>query len=71
MVAVVIIFIGLIEYKVIFPNQNVAVDILALGIIGSLVATVAGIPVHRAIAGFVRAVLEVPWANKVHKGFVC
>ena len=38
------------------------VDILALGIISSFVAPVAGVPVHRAIAKFVRTVFEVPWS---------
>jgi hypothetical protein len=63
LVAAVIIFVGIIEYKVRFPNQNRLVDILAFGIISSLVSSVVvGIPVYRAIAKFVRTVLEVPWS---------
>lgn len=63
LVAVVIIFVGIIEYKVRFSNQNALIDILTFGIISSLVlSVVVSIPVHRAIAKFVRTVLEVPWS---------
>ena len=37
-------------------------DILAIGMISAFIAPVAGIPVHRALAKFVRTVLEVLWS---------